>query len=159
MWGTASIGLVVAGICIIVWMVLNHSKDVGELGRQFFISRATQQDVEADARYLVQFWTPSIKTKEADDATEWEKFDSNDKLEKFADQLKKDSSGKIRGYRRYEVVGAGLSHIKSGFWWVVTVDNDYRVADLVGSYHRFWNNPEAVYIEVLRSGTGGRYQK
>lgn len=52
-WGTASIALIVFGICVIVWLVLNHPKDVGELGRLFFISRATPQDVEADARYLI----------------------------------------------------------------------------------------------------------
>lgn len=158
-WGAASIALVVSGICTIVWLVLNHPKDVGELGRLFFVSRATPQDVEADARYLVQFWTPSAKTKEADDAVDWEKFDSNDKLDDFADQLVKSSNGKVRGYRRYEVIGAGLSHSKAGYWWVVTVDNDYKVSDLLAFYHYFWKNPEAVYIEVLRSRVSSRYEK
>ena len=73
--------------------------------------------------------------------------------------LPKISNGKVRGYRRYEVIGAGLSHTKAGYWWVVTADNDYKVADLLASYHRFWGNPEAVYIEVLRSRDSSRYEK
>lgn len=156
-WGTASIAVVVGGVCLIIWMALNRAKDAGELARQFFIARATSQEAEVDARSVIQFWTPSAKTKEADDAEAWEKFDNNDKLDAFATEFIKEANGSVRGYRRYEVIGAGLSHRKAGVWWVVTVTNNYQVTDLVRSYHRFWNNPEAVYVEVLRSGTAAKY--
>ena len=65
-------------------------------------------------RYQIQFWTPSEKTKLTTGLPEWTKVDSDTRLDTFAELLM--NGNIIRGYSRYEVIGAGLGVRKSGSW-------------------------------------------
>jgi hypothetical protein len=107
---------------------------------------------ELGENYQVQFWTPSAKTKEAADVRDWEKIDSDDKLDAFADELMK---GAISGYRRYEVIGAGLGGRKAGMWWIATLAKNSSVRQILEVYNKFWApGDDRTYMEVARSKEG-----
>ena len=154
-WGTVSVACFIVGICFIVWVVVKTPKAL-ETVTQAFITRAGPDRAEVfGSHYLIQFWTPSVRTKEADDVADWEKVDSDAKLSEFADVLFKDR--RLSGYRRYEVVGRGISSTRAGAWWVVTADTTYKPTDLVRAYQKFWKTDAFVFIEVLRPA--GAYEK
>jgi hypothetical protein len=157
-WGTLSVAIVVAGICAVLWLALHYPKEVGDITRPFVIGRASNSTSEAEARYLIQFWTPSAKTKESPNVADWEKIDDR-RLDDFADALLGDNEakGKVTGYRRYDVIGKGLGGRTAGMWWVITVTNDYQVTDLVKLYHQFWHTDASVYVEVLHGGAAGKH--
>lgn len=153
LWGTISVACVVAGITLIVWIIATHPQAAKDVIYPIIVGRANVDKPEpAEGRYLIQFWTPSVRTKEAKDVRAWEKLDSDDKLNEFAEHLLKDH--RVRGYRRYETIGQGLGSRRYGTWWVMTVDDAYSLTDFVKAYQNFWNNEEGIYVEVLRSGAG-----
>ena len=158
LWGVLSVACIVAGICFIIWAVLRTPRAVELIGNQFSVYRASADKTEvASSRFLMAFWTPSAKTKQASDVEDWERMDSDDKLDDFAKQVMADR--RVRGYRRYEVIGHGISQRRPGMWWVVTVSDDYDPTDLVRVYQGFWKFDKSIYMEILRSGSGGSYFK
>jgi len=156
-WGMLSVACVVGGVTLIAYLFFKYHATVQ--GPGFSITSTERIESTGDTtenRYQIQFWTPSVKTKATKGVASWEKIDSDEKLNGFANDLLKDR--RVRGYRRYEVTGEGLSPRRQGYWWVMTADNDYSLSDFVKGYHAFWKNDTAVYVEVLRSGTS-EYRK
>lgn len=154
-WGALSVIGVITGACIIVWLVVVQAnpKNLETITGSFTIGRATLGKTEPDeGRYLIQFWTPTAKTKESKNVPAWEKVESDEKLNDFAERLLKDN--RVRGYRHYEVTGQGIGFRRNGAWWVVTVDDGYSVSDFVKVYQDFWKNEGAIYVEILRGGEG-----
>jgi hypothetical protein len=77
----------------------------------------------------ISFWTPSARTKEARDVKDWEIVESDAKLDQFADRLIKAKI--LEGYRRHEVIGAGIGSRKIGAWWVSTNSGDFRLSEFL----------------------------
>jgi hypothetical protein len=95
----------------------------------------------------IQFWTPSARTKEAVDVKDWEKMDSDDKLDVFAGKLMQ--ARIIKGYRRYEVTGAGFGSRRVGAWWVSSNDTDFNIGNFLRTYLDFWKpGDDKVYMEI-----------
>lgn len=154
-WGMLSVVSVLVGICIIVWIITvkANPKNIEVITGSFTLARSTsEKTAPIEGRYQIQFWTPSAKTKESKDVPTWEKVDTDEKLNKFAEHLQKDS--RVRGYRRYEVSGQGIGLRRNGMWWVMTVDDDYEVVNFVKAYQEFWKNEGSIYVEVLRTSAG-----
>src|ERR1700686_4948586 len=100
----------------------------------------------------VQFWTPSPRTNEAADVKEWEKVESDARLDAFADRLVK--AQLIAGYRRYEIVGAGRGTRRPGAWWVSTNEAGFNLADFLRVYQDFWKpGDDKVYMEIQPIGS------
>ncbi len=104
----------------------------------------------------VQFWTPSVRTKETPTIKDWERLDDNKKVDAFGELLTaKDKDGKslVRGYRRYDVTGSGLGGFKAGTWWVATLDG--RLIDFIRLYHRHWTpGADDIYMEIASATSG-----
>jgi hypothetical protein len=95
----------------------------------------------------VQFWTPSARTREAKGIKDWERIESDELLDTFADRLLK--ANIIKGYRRYEITGAGLGARKMGAWWVSTSDDDFKLKEFLQEYQNFWKpGDDSVYMEM-----------
>lgn len=157
-WGTISLASIIAGICTIVYIVAVHANPevVKEIASTFVIGRASTGKTEVTVgRYQIQFWTPSVQTKYSKDCGSWEKVETDSRLDEFAARLLTDR--RVRGYRRYEVTGQGIGHRRQGYWWVLTVDDDYTPAVFAKVYEDFWKNKGAIYIEILHSGSRGKY--
>jgi len=102
----------------------------------------------------IGFWTPSSRTKEADEVKTWEIVESDAKLDEFAEKLM--NAKILQGYRRYEVIGAGVGSRKIGTWWVSTNVGDFRFVDFVKAYAEFWKpGNDATYMEILPLSSGG----
>jgi hypothetical protein len=96
----------------------------------------------------VQFWTPSARTKEAKGINDWERIESDEPLDAFADRLLK--ANIIKGYRHYDITGAGLGVRKMGAWWVSTSDDDFKLKEFLQEYQNFWRpGDDSVYMEML----------
>ena len=97
-------------------------------------------------RKLLQFWTPSLRTKESTDAKPWEKLATEETIHGFGAVLKSDS--RVLGFRRQEVFGHGRTKSKWGWWWSVTVAHDYQPDDLLKVYSEYWKIRESIYVEI-----------
>jgi len=111
-------------------------------------------DEPIEDTFLLQFWTPSALTKEAfagssDDAWKWQDCSEVD-AKAFGDKLHENKS--VVGYRRWEVFGHGTSTPKHGYWWVLTVREEFTIPDLEKAYREHWGMPEEkqLYIETVR---------
>ncbi len=158
-WGVLSIVSVIIGICVLVWIITvkANPNNIKAINQSFVIARSTSEQTDPiEGRYQIQFWTPSVMTKQSADIMGWEKIDTDEKLDNFADYLLKDS--RVRGYRRYDVIGQGIGNRRKGMWWVLTVDNDYEVVDFVKAYQEFWKSTGSIYVEVLRSSVDRHIQ-
>jgi len=153
-WGAVSVLGVVLGICILVALLTYWAKpkDVREFIQMGIVGLNGKVE-STHSQYVIQFWTPSAKTKSANatDLEEWEKLDSDDKVIKFGEHLRVDKEH-ISGFRRYEVYGAGRAQPKYGYWWVLTVSRDYTLPEFVGTYRSFWGSTKPIYVEVLNEG-------
>jgi hypothetical protein len=155
LWGALSVLIVVAGLCVIVFFVVVKAdpRNVTAVLTLFTGRVAPGGSPESiQSGYLIQFWTPSAKTKtaRAEDVDAWEKIDSDDRVVEFGNLLRDDKL--IYGFRRYEVTGTGLRGLKSGYWWVVSADQRYQLSTFMGTYRSFWKNDKSIYMEVLREG-------
>jgi hypothetical protein len=99
----------------------------------------------------VQFWTPSVHTKEAAGTKEWERLDNDDKLNAFGDELM--TRKIVAGYRRYEVTGSGLGGRKIGAWWVAT--GEFKFIEFIKLYQTIWKPGEDdIYMEIAPVSAG-----
>lgn len=162
-WAALSVTVVALSICAIVYM-LNYGPKALEIHSgtfSFSTGQLTQGgNIESTGQnYLIQFWTPSAKTKntKAEDIEPWEKLENDDKVISFGNTLLSEKQKRINGFRRYEVYGAGLGGQKFGYWWVVNVTRDYKLAEFKETYRAFWKNEKNIYIEILREG--GRQER
>jgi hypothetical protein len=105
----------------------------------------------------ISFWTPSARTKNTAGVKDWEKVESDARLDEFGDRLKK--KGLVTGYRRVEVIGDGRGGRMAGAWWISSNDRDFHFADFLREYLDFWKPPgeDQVYMEVQPIAEG--YQK
>ena len=82
---------------------------------------------------------------------EWVKIDGEAKLDEFAQLLQRQV---LSGYRRYEVVGAGLGPQQAGMW-VANLRGDATVEQFVETYNKFWKpGSDTLYMETLRATRG-----
>lgn len=104
----------------------------------------------------IEFWTPSIRTKESPGAKDWEKIDNEQRLELFAEKLMK--AHILKGYRRYDVVGQGSRGPRqAGAWWVSSNDSDFDMKAFLIAYYEFWKPGEdSVYLEITRVASAYR---
>jgi hypothetical protein len=101
----------------------------------------------------IQFWTPSVRTKETPGIKDWERVDSDTKLDVFGERLV--AARILTGYRRYEVIGLGLGGRKSGAWWVSSNDSGFKLAEFLKVYQEFWSPGEdSVYMEIVPVTSG-----
>ena len=154
-WAALSVAIVAISLCVIAYIVI-QSPTALETIQVLRTGQLLQGGkVESTGKnQLIQFWTPSAKTKNAnvEDIEPWEKLESDDMAIAFGNILRSDQ--RISGFRRYEVYGTGLRGLKAGFWWVVTAKQDYKLAEFKETYRTFWKNEKSIYIEVIREGGG-----
>ena len=111
-------------------------------------------------RRQFQFMTPSIETWEqkrvfyavptnptnlpADVQKDcgWQQV-TEKRIEQFGEELIK--SGFTQGWRRYPYHGQGR-YRDAGWWWVITVNEDFDTERFVKFYLDFWGSPE-IYLE------------
>jgi hypothetical protein len=72
----------------------------------------------------------------------WLKIDES-RVDQFGNYII--DQGFTRGWRRYEFEGQGRYRDR-GWWWVITVDNDFDLKRFVDSYLKFWGTTE-MYVE------------
>lgn len=156
--GALAVIAVVVGI-VIVLLVVAHTPTER---LQLFIAQIYEHNgkplPEGNLKHakLVQFWTPSEETQQflkdssgsIVDTEKWQEV-TPEKVTAFDQQIaaRKD----VDGYRRYRVMGHGRTKFKAGWWWIMTVRNDFKTEDFVKDYSQFWKNPNTVYIEELVS--------
>jgi hypothetical protein len=103
-------------------------------------------------QYRIQFWTPSARTKETPGVKEWLKVDES-MLDQFAELLM--NSHIVKGYSRYEVIGAGLGVRKVGEWWSATLVEGVTVKEFLTEYNKFWKpGNDSTYMEVMHLSGG-----
>ena len=150
---------IVSGICLFTLIALYLAKTenlaiLSDTWSSYNISLDGEVK-QHEKGYIVQFWTPSKRTKENSNVAEWEKIsDDENILQKFGDKLWQNND--VFGYRRYEIFGRGRTTKKWGYWWIVTVDKDYKISELMETYKEHFHNTKSIYIEVL--GNSGTYQ-
>jgi len=103
----------------------------------------------------MEFWTPSVQTKDylhqhdgkVDDVEKWQVVTGDDVLARFGTVLH--SNINVFGYRRTEVWGQGRTAYKPGWWWTMSVTTNYSVSDLVRTYREFWKVQQNIRVEVI----------
>ncbi|HWZ42633.1 MAG TPA: hypothetical protein VNW97_04120 [Candidatus Saccharimonadales bacterium] len=113
------------------------------------------------AHHQLEFWTPTVKTKDAsgvkeDDNYKWLVMDDNGKLIEFAKALSHNRR-EIVGFRWNEVEGRGEGSLQAGAWWVVTLGEGLTCTQFFRQYYGpIWNpGRDGVYYEI--NGTGDHW--
>lgn len=120
--------------------------------------------------YQVAFWTPSPETEKSfrpgrsTSLPRWQLAVDDKKVDHFGDELRKIPM--VNGYRRWAVIGHGQTDYKAGYWWVVALDKNVTVEQVMHVYRDYWtipgsepgSKPENIYVEVLPPGDFG-YRK
>jgi len=158
-WTAVAGILIVAGLVgFIVWVYFvcaehEHLTAFSNLVLHKFSSKGVTEE-KANYR-IIQFWTPSEKTRRdleksnvTPEALKWQTV-TEEKVNEFGVKLSKMS--KVIGHRRYEVAGHGRATFKHGWWWVVTVKDDFKLEDFAKFYISYWGNPDEVYLEEYRT--------
>lgn len=153
-YGTFSIAVIGVVVVLSVYITLVVGKEATTAIANSYISGKTSDGKDLSARsYQIQFWTPSAKTisTPGDIDQKWQIDVLNrGQIEKENDQFgeKLTHSDKVSGLRRYEIYGKGRSTAKYGYWWILTVKQDYKIQDFVNEYKEYWKTNDTVYIEV-----------
>jgi hypothetical protein len=103
----------------------------------------------------MNFWTPSVRTKEyltnsgprSPDA--WQILESENPVVDFGKMLH--TNNEVLGFRRVEDWGHGRSIYKPGWWWTINVQNEFTPAEMGRIYQSFWKCSGPVFIEVVDS--------
>jgi len=99
----------------------------------------------------VEFWTPSVQTKESPKAKPWERLVNDAKLIEFGNLLMTEHI--VEGYRRHDIVGAGQGDRQNGTWWIAT--GKFKFVEFLRAYHEVWHpGADEVYMEVLDAKGG-----
>jgi hypothetical protein len=106
---------------------------------------------------VIQFWTPSEKTcgsigeAAGEQDNKWMCDAAEPRVKAFGNILHR-SQG-VTGYRRYAEFGHGSTFYKEGWWWVVSVSNDFKIADFLKTYAEYWKDPRhGIYVEDSMGG-------
>jgi hypothetical protein len=135
------------------------SKEIAKTGGQPEVRR------EIVGNKLVQFWTPSAETQidlaqnslngHVAEEDSWQKTDEktvDDFENKLWEQLHENTKNSpLHGLRRYQETGRGRTHHKRGWWWTLTMDQNFDTRELAKLYFSFWKNSNDVYVEELNS--------
>ena len=145
-----------AVVCIFyIALVIGKKENIKAVGamisKKEYSAEGTLED--SSSVKLVQFWTPSSKTKDylrgkngkLDDVQKWEDI-TEEKVKEFGDVLR--GLDYVTGYRRYETLGQGRTSFKAGWWWIVTVNPKFDVPNFSKEYAKFWGSKKSLYIEV-----------
>ena len=153
--GALSCAFVCATIAFIACLVLSpHSGPKPRLWIPVVVETNGNQTVLGETRQM-EFWTPSVKTKEylrkvggeVGDMEKWQIIPSDDAVSQFG--LVLHSNVNVLGYRRIEEWGQGRTSYKPGWWWTMNVMTDYSVGDLAHLYREFWKSPQPILVEVI----------
>ena len=107
--GALSVLGTLSAICFIIYTILHAESSKLEQIRvwsSMFLG-ATGEPKETSGTKQIQFWTPSLKTRDTKDVKEWETKVTEDDIFKICDIIHQLDD--VNGYRRYEVFG----HVKS----------------------------------------------
>jgi hypothetical protein len=153
--GVIVIGLVLASLLSVLAMLL-YGPSERVVFRSGYFERSGKIVSQTNKPRMVQFWTPSVETsnwleKDKNGKTredeQWEQVSEN-KIREFDELLAKMKT--VDGYRRYKVYGHGQQSFREGWWWVLTVRNDFQIEDFVKEYSNFWGDNE-IYVEQIVS--------
>jgi len=153
--GVAIVSLLVAFVVWVVFVAAGHE-------HLFAVSNLIQHRIsptgeleEKTSFRLIQFWTPSVKTQRdiekngvVPEKRKWEVV-TEEKVDDFGAKLAQTKG--VVGHRRQEVAGQGRSGFKHGWWWVVTIKDDFDLKILAKFYSDYWGNPDDVYLEEHRA--------
>ncbi|HEY1662888.1 MAG TPA: hypothetical protein VGI03_10755 [Verrucomicrobiae bacterium] len=147
------IGAVVATL---TYFLVARSEPPRRLWLPVLVQANGSQTILGDTRQL-EFWTPSLKTKDylhADTngvvaSEQWEALSNNDAVVQFGALLH--SNANVLGYRRVEDWGQGQTNFKPGWWWTVNVFSNYSVVDFGNVYQAYWKSSSPVFVEVIDS--------
>jgi hypothetical protein len=158
-WTLCVIFLCLSITAIAVTYIISHApvENLKQVGSMMSAGGVKTYNYKGDqlsalhTRRQFQFMTPSLESwKTASDRYgvtnntkfEWMKV-SQDRIDDFGNRLIKD--GFTQGWRRYPYEGQG--HYRDvGWWWIITVDEDFDVDRFVKFYLNFWNTQE-MYLE------------
>jgi hypothetical protein len=144
-----------AAICFVAYLLVGQSGTPLRLWSPVVVDPSGKETILGDTRQL-EFWTPSVKTKDYllkdtngafADSEKWQVFSNEDALLKFGNILHTNKN--ILGYRRVEAWGQGRTPFKAGWWWTVNVMTNYSAAELGQTYQSFWSAQQTVFIEVI----------
>jgi len=152
--GTFSILCICATVGFVAYLLLGNNQAPRRLWSPVVIEVNGNEDVLGDTRQM-EFWTPSVKTKdylakpggEIADSDKWQVLSSDDTVLQFGTMLHSNTS--VLGYRRVEVWGHGSTSFKPGWWWTVNVMTNYSAGDLGHAYANFWKPHRPIMIEVI----------
>ena len=153
--GTVAISISAISLCVCLAIIYIWADDQGRAHVEKIISQ-TRYNADGTVSSLanikqIQFWSPSPTTYKDTNISElpenrrWQKEGADDtKISKFSKQLSAYSSA----WRHYEVYGTGKTGPKYGYWWVVTVNEDFDMKKFVLFYSDFWGSKGTLYIET-----------
>jgi len=171
LWSSLSFAVLCACItgCFAIFFIYARPQNIesitGVLGGGFrTLSYENQKISELHARKQFQFFTPSATSWVA--KTNFYAYESmaKENREKFdrkfgwqrADEAKVETFGKAiieknftKGWRRYPVEGQGRNR-DSGWWWVITVDENIDIKEFIHFYVDYWGAKE-IFIEEFRN--------
>jgi len=146
-----SLGLFfLVGFILYTVLVLAKSENLEIITEDFTVGSygGSSDDIKSQV-IQHQFWTPSERTSEFSELSDWVEKASKDaeylNIE-FGAELSKNSL--VNGFRRYEVYGKGRGGQKFGMWWVVNVSPELTSIKLAKIYQKFWGTNGSVFIET-----------
>ena len=144
------------GFSLYTILVLAKSENLGIVTEDFIVGTYGGSSDDKIARVIQhQFWTPSERTSEFSELTDWvakASKNANDLNIDFGAQLSKNNL--VNGFRRFEVYGKGRGGQKYGMWWVVNVSPQLTSEDLAKIYQEFWGTKGSVFIETYYHNGG-----
>jgi len=145
---------VCAAVGMVAYLMVARSAPPRRLWSPVVIDASGNQTILGDSRQM-EFWTPSVKTKdflhkeegEIVATEKWQVIPNDDTVAQFGAVLHSNVS--VLGYRRIEVWGQGRTGFKPGWWWTMNVLTNYSPGDLGQSYQAFWKSHQTVFVEVI----------
>lgn len=173
--GALSIFFISATIVLSLFIIFVWAKNISDVAAAIHGIQANAYRSSSDgeirklsSRTQIQFMTPSSESYEFhkrkynyststkkdvekfNEMFEWEKGVDSIRTKKFGDLLIR--KGISSGYRFYNYRGEGSTQEDVGLWWVVTTNIDNPLSDFVTFYLEFWDPPNGIYIEEIRTG-------
>ena len=146
-----SIALCISLAIIYIWADKDSFQHVENLFYSFHSQRYNADGTLASSElsHQIQFWTPSLNTyrdkniNEIEMENRWQKLTDNTKIIEFEKLLNQYA----KGWRRMEVYGSGRTRCKYGYWWILTMKEDFKMQSFIALYSKFWGNTKTVYVE------------
>jgi hypothetical protein len=166
--GTISFSLLVLSIAGVVFFLVHNNYGFRSKGRGgestelYCVNLDPNSDADkrvAAKLVTVQFWTPSEKTWDNLDpqfrtaANGWQRVDKG-KVDSFMVEMRERFSTEIRAS---ESIDFGKNCMKTGYWWSMTVNDDFDLNDndFKVFYFGFWQSRTKLYVEAYANS--GQY--